>query len=62
MNFYELILNSTKINLNCQTVNFLTNEILLTAKKKARKAIDNVRVSLNKRHVYGCFLRLFSSF
>jgi len=36
---------------SCQTVNFLTNGILVTfsvANQKARKAIDNVRVILNK--------------
>ena len=51
-----------KINFSCQTVNFLTNGVLLTvyvANQKERKAIGNVRVNLNKIHVYGCLLRLY---
>ena len=45
-----------KLYFKCQTVNFLTNEILSTANHKERKAIDNVRVSWNKR----LFSALFS--
>ena len=47
------------------TVNFLTNEMLLTvasSQTRARKAIDNVRVNLNKIHAHGCFLRLVPAF
>jgi len=52
MNFDLCKLSSS--NFSCQTVNFLTNEILwtfLSTKQKARKAIDNVRVILNKIHL-----------
>ena len=48
---------------SCRTVSFLTNEILFTflvANQKARKAIDIVRVILNK--VYGTFTASFPSF
>ena len=44
--------NSTMFS--CQTVNFLTNGILFTffiANQKAKKAIDNARIILNKIHL-----------
>ena len=56
------------LTFSCQTVNFLTNGILLTflsSQSKSKKAIDNARVILSKIHLalfMAILRRLFPTF